>query len=159
MLTRSHGATLSSGGNVGFVCRSRRCFLTFCQEVSLKLSRLLDDILAFYYKGGLGRTRTSDMQPRRATPLPCDHQSTMLKADKRGISTPLISAVSPAAAPFQTSCALLISPFFLNWQASGLEPVPHVCTCHRIQHRGSTCQPVSSQKDDASDGFEPFHCP
>ena len=62
----------------------------------------------------MGRTRTSDMQPRRATPLPCDHQSTMLKADKRGISTPLISAVSPAAAPFQTSCALLISPFFFK---------------------------------------------
>ena len=90
------------------------------------------------------------MQPQRATTLPCDHQSTMLKADKRGISTPLISAVLPAAAPFQTSCALLISPFFCKLASvrtrarhcrfACKEPAPHACTCHRIQHRGSTCQ-------------------
>lgn len=34
-----------------------------------------------------------------------------VKTGKRGISTPLISVVLPAAAPFQTSCALLASLF------------------------------------------------
>ena len=86
----------------------------------------------FYVRG---RHPSSKGRPRE---LP--RHFLILKANKRGISTPLISAVSPAAAPFQTSCALLISPFFLNWQASGLEPAPYACTCHRIQHRGSTCQ-------------------
>ena len=105
----------------------------------------------FYVRG---RHPSSKGRPRE---LP--RHFLILKANKRGISTPLISAVSPAAAPFQKSCALLISLFFCKL-ASVRTRTCSPCLYMPPYPASWFCLPtIIPQKDDASDGFEPFHCP
>ena len=58
MLTRSHGATLSSGRNVGFACRIRRGFLTFCQDGQLEIIAPSRRHLGLIKRPTSGRTRT-----------------------------------------------------------------------------------------------------
>ena len=58
---------------------------------------------------------------------------------KRGISTPLISVVLPAAAPFQTSCALLASLFKKMAQVADSNCYTSLLGAAFTIHHGSTC--------------------
>ena len=73
-----------------------------------------------------------------------------IKASKRGISTPLISAVLRAVAPFQTSCALPASPFFKRMiRAAGFEPAPLALSPFRNRSSTRIIQPVFKRSEDA----------
>lgn len=95
---------------------------------------------------GLGRTRISDIAINMMSPAPVRPSIHYVKTGKRGISTPLISAVLRAVTPFQTSCALLASPLFQKDDTSGRIRTCSPChkAIHRVRHRDSTrtIQPV-----------------
>ena len=77
-----------------------------------------------------------------------------VKTGKRGISTPLISVVLPAAAPFQTSCALLAS-LFIKLTSGRTRPCSYeyYFTRSPFRYHGSTCQLWFNQKGGTVSAF------
>ena len=84
------------------------------------------------------------------SPAPVRPSIHYVKAGKRGISTPLISAVLRAVAPFQTSCALHASLFFKSPNSSAPRSTNRCSLRQQRANRSSPSCQSFFQKDDTS---------
>ena len=84
------------------------------------------------------------------SPAPVRPSIHYVKAGKRGISTPLISAVLRAVAPFQTSCALHASLFLKSPKSSAPRSTNRCSLRQQRANRSSPSCQSFFQKDDTS---------